>query len=75
VIKQNRTCLELRREGGEGGGGGREREMTQTMYAHMNKRIKKSICTKVSSPTQDSLKQKEHSSWRIGRANSSHMKD
>jgi hypothetical protein len=28
---------ELRRGGGKGGGGGLGGEMTQTMYAHMNK--------------------------------------
>jgi hypothetical protein len=28
---------------GEDGGGGQEREMTQTMYAHVNKRIKNKI--------------------------------
>jgi hypothetical protein len=27
--------------GGKGGGGGRGGEMTQTLYAHMNKKIKK----------------------------------
>jgi hypothetical protein len=31
----------LRREGGEGGGGEQGGEMTQTKYAHVNKRIKK----------------------------------
>jgi hypothetical protein len=33
--------LEARRVGGEGGGGEQEGEMTQTMYAHVNKGIKK----------------------------------
>jgi hypothetical protein len=31
----------MRGEGEEGGGGEQGREMTQTMYAHVNKRIKK----------------------------------
>jgi hypothetical protein len=35
---QNRFCLEVE---GEGGDGGQEGEMAQTMYVHMNKRIKK----------------------------------
>jgi hypothetical protein len=30
-------------KGGEGGGGGQRGEMAQTMYAHMNKSIKKKI--------------------------------
>jgi GTPase involved in cell partitioning and DNA repair len=33
--------LEVRGGGGEGGGGGQGGEMTQTMYAHVNKLIKK----------------------------------
>jgi hypothetical protein len=41
---QNRFCLEARRVGEEeedGGGVGEGGEMAQTMYAHMNKRLKK----------------------------------
>jgi hypothetical protein len=34
---QNRFWLEVREVGVEGGGGGQRGEMTQTMYAHMNK--------------------------------------
>jgi hypothetical protein len=37
------VVAELREEGGKGwgrGGGGQGGEMTQTMYAHVNKRIK-----------------------------------
>jgi hypothetical protein len=35
---QNRFCLEVREVGREGGDGGHWGEMTQTMYAHMNKK-------------------------------------
>jgi hypothetical protein len=39
---QNRFCLEVREMGGgEEGGEGQRKKMTQTMYAHMNKLIKK----------------------------------
>jgi hypothetical protein len=34
---QNRFCLEATGVGRRGGGGGQEEEMTQTMYAHVNK--------------------------------------
>jgi hypothetical protein len=36
-IGQNKFCLEARGMGGEGRGGGQREEMTQTMYAHVNK--------------------------------------
>jgi hypothetical protein len=36
---QNRICLELREEEGKGWGRGQRGEVTQTMYAHVNKRI------------------------------------
>jgi hypothetical protein len=39
--KQNRFCLEARGVGGDGGGGWQGGEMAQTMYAHVNKFIKK----------------------------------
>jgi hypothetical protein len=38
---QNRFCLEARGVGGEGGGRGQWEEMTQIMYAHVNKLINK----------------------------------
>jgi hypothetical protein len=38
---QNRFCLEVRGMGGGGGGGDQGEEMTQTMYALMNKLMKK----------------------------------
>jgi hypothetical protein len=34
---QNRTCLKLRRGGGKGEEGEKGGEMTQRMYAHVNK--------------------------------------
>jgi hypothetical protein len=34
---QNRTCLKLRRAEGKGEGGEQGGEITQTMYAHVNK--------------------------------------
>jgi hypothetical protein len=34
---QNRFCLKVEGVGGKGGSGEQEGEMTQTMYAHMNK--------------------------------------
>jgi hypothetical protein len=34
---QNKFCLEGRGEEGKGWGWGQEGEMTQTMYAHLNK--------------------------------------
>jgi hypothetical protein len=40
---QNRFCLEARGLGRVGGGRGQGEEMAQTMYAHMNKWIKKRI--------------------------------
>jgi hypothetical protein len=36
---QNGTCLNWGGEGGKGGGRGQDGEMTQTMYAHVNKWI------------------------------------
>jgi hypothetical protein len=38
---QNRFCLEARGLGEQEGGGAQVGEMTQTMYAHKNKGIKK----------------------------------
>jgi hypothetical protein len=38
--RQNSSCLEVRRVGGVGAGGGKRGEMAQTMYTHMNKIIK-----------------------------------
>jgi hypothetical protein len=35
---QNETCLKLRRGWGKGRGGGLGGEMTQKVYAHLNKR-------------------------------------
>jgi hypothetical protein len=37
ILVLNRTCLELSGEVGKGRGGGQGGEMTQTMYAHVNK--------------------------------------
>jgi hypothetical protein len=37
-IRQNSFCLEARELGGDGSGRGKGGVMTQTLYAHMNKR-------------------------------------